>query len=214
MPVSSAEAILLTWARIFYESPPLRISAGGHPCYLDIVVLKSWSGCHRFLLFVFCSEKQKNKKVYIAIKTKKRNLIFKHPKHYFGQAVVFLDRDDYKSTWLGNKSIYRMRMAIADGGELIVMAPGVTKFGEDPGIDALIRKVRLRSVHACIHRVTIDTMILILFNITAVLSEKKGEKKNSWSCRSSVDVLHGQKKGGSKMDSGPLSPRDFNLQKM
>lgn len=67
------------------------------------------------------------------------------------QAVVFLDRDDYKSTWLGNKSIYRTRMAIADGGELIVMAPGVTKFGEDPGIDALIRKVRLHSACPCAH---------------------------------------------------------------
>lgn len=58
-----------------------------------------------------------------------------------GQAVVFLDRDEFKSTWLGNKSIYRTRMAIADGGELIVMAPGVTKFGEDPEIDSLIRRV-------------------------------------------------------------------------
>lgn len=34
-------------------------------------------------------------------------------------------------------------MAMADGGELIVMAPGVTKFGEDPGIDSLIRQVCL-----------------------------------------------------------------------
>lgn len=57
------------------------------------------------------------------------------------QAVVFLDRDEFKSTWLGNKSIYRTRMAMADGGELIVMAPGVSKFGEDPDIDALIRRV-------------------------------------------------------------------------
>lgn len=59
-----------------------------------------------------------------------------------GKAVVFLDRDEFKSTWLGNKSIYRTRMAMADGGELIVMAPGVAKFGEDPDIDALIRRVR------------------------------------------------------------------------
>lgn len=54
-----------------------------------------------------------------------------------------MDRDEFKSTWLGNKAIYRTRMAIADGGELVVMAPGVDKFGEDPGIDALIRKVRV-----------------------------------------------------------------------
>ncbi len=56
------------------------------------------------------------------------------------RVVVYLDPDEYKSTWLGNKSIYRTRMAIADGGELIVLAPGIRQFGEDPGIDALIRK--------------------------------------------------------------------------
>lgn len=56
------------------------------------------------------------------------------------KVVVFLDPGEFKSTWLGNKSIYRTRMAIADAGELIVLAPGVGRFGEDTGIDALIRK--------------------------------------------------------------------------
>ena len=56
------------------------------------------------------------------------------------RVVVFLDPNEFKSTWLGNKAIYRTRMAIADGGELIVLAPGVRQFGEDPGIDSLIRK--------------------------------------------------------------------------
>jgi nickel-dependent lactate racemase len=56
------------------------------------------------------------------------------------KVVVHLDPSEYKSTWLGNKSIYRMRMAMADGGELIVLAPGVSQFGEDPQIDRLIRK--------------------------------------------------------------------------
>jgi nickel-dependent lactate racemase len=56
------------------------------------------------------------------------------------KAVVYLDPSEYKSTWLGNKSIYRTRMAMADGGELIVLAPGVHMFGEDEGIDALIRR--------------------------------------------------------------------------
>ena len=56
------------------------------------------------------------------------------------KVVVYLDPDEFESTWLGNKSIYRTRMAIADGGELIVMAPGVKKFGEDPINDELIRK--------------------------------------------------------------------------
>jgi hypothetical protein len=61
------------------------------------------------------------------------------------KVVVFLDPHEFKSTWLGNKSIYRTRMAIADGGELIVLAPGLKEFGEDKGIDALIRKYGYRT---------------------------------------------------------------------
>jgi nickel-dependent lactate racemase len=56
------------------------------------------------------------------------------------KVVVYLDSSEFKSTWLGNKSIYRTRMAIDDGGELIVLAPGLKEFGEDKGIDKLIRK--------------------------------------------------------------------------
>jgi nickel-dependent lactate racemase len=56
------------------------------------------------------------------------------------KAVVFLDPQEFRSTWLGNKAIYRTRMAMADGGELIIMAPGVREFGEDLRIDRLIRK--------------------------------------------------------------------------
>jgi len=56
------------------------------------------------------------------------------------KAVVYLDPHEYKSTWLGNKSIYRTRMAMADNGHLVVLAPGVAEFGEDRQIDTLIRK--------------------------------------------------------------------------
>jgi nickel-dependent lactate racemase len=56
------------------------------------------------------------------------------------KVLVYLDPGEFKSTWLGNKAIYRTRMAIADGGELVVLAPGVREFGEDPEIDRLIRK--------------------------------------------------------------------------
>jgi nickel-dependent lactate racemase len=56
------------------------------------------------------------------------------------KVVVYLDPAEFKSTWLGNKSIYRTRMAVADRGELVVLAPGVARFGEDPAIDGLIRK--------------------------------------------------------------------------
>jgi len=59
--------------------------------------------------------------------------------------VVYLDPEEFHSTWLGNKAIYRTRMAIADDGELIVLAPAVGAFGEDPEIDKLIRKYGYRT---------------------------------------------------------------------
>ena len=56
------------------------------------------------------------------------------------KVVVFLDPEEFKSTWLGNKAVYRTRMAIADDGELIILAPGLKEFGEDKENDRLIRK--------------------------------------------------------------------------
>ena len=58
----------------------------------------------------------------------------------FRRVVVYLDPREFKSTWLGNKAVYRTRMAMADGGELIILAPGVRRFGEDEGNDRLIRR--------------------------------------------------------------------------
>lgn len=56
------------------------------------------------------------------------------------KVVAYLDPEVFHTTWIGNKAIYRTRMAIADGGELLVIAPGVHRFGEDLGNDKLIRK--------------------------------------------------------------------------
>ncbi|HOB84014.1 MAG TPA: lactate racemase domain-containing protein [Bacteroidales bacterium] len=64
------------------------------------------------------------------------------------KVVVYLDPSEFKSTWLGNKSIYRTRMAMADDGELIVLAPGLKEFGEDKEIDRLIRKYGYRGTPA------------------------------------------------------------------
>jgi nickel-dependent lactate racemase len=61
------------------------------------------------------------------------------------KVVAWLDDEEFHSTWLGNKAVYRSRMAIADGGELVVLAPGVKTFGEDPAIDKLIRKYGYRT---------------------------------------------------------------------
>ncbi|MAI41026.1 MAG: lactate racemase domain-containing protein [Candidatus Azotimanducaceae bacterium] len=61
------------------------------------------------------------------------------------KVVVYLDPNEFHSTWLGNKAIYRTRMAMADGGELIILAPGIKKFGEDNEIDRLIRTYGYRN---------------------------------------------------------------------
>ncbi|MBL8994316.1 MAG: DUF2088 domain-containing protein [Spirochaetia bacterium] len=60
------------------------------------------------------------------------------------KAVVYLEPQEFKTTWLGNKAVYRLRMAMADGGELLILAPELHRFGEDKRIDELIRKYGYR----------------------------------------------------------------------
>ena len=69
------------------------------------------------------------------------------------KAVVYLDPHEFHSTWLGNKAVYRTRMALADDAELIILAPGVKEFGEDKTIDALIRKYGYRGTPATLEAV-------------------------------------------------------------
>ncbi len=56
------------------------------------------------------------------------------------KVVCVVQADEFTSTWVANKAIYRTRMAIADGGELIIIAPGLERFGEQPEVDAIICK--------------------------------------------------------------------------
>jgi len=56
------------------------------------------------------------------------------------KVVAVMQPDEFRATWVANKAVYRTRMAIADGGELLILAPGVERFGEQPDVDALIRK--------------------------------------------------------------------------
>ncbi|MCR5096464.1 MAG: lactate racemase domain-containing protein [Erysipelotrichaceae bacterium] len=86
-------------------------------------------------LFISPGREAYEKAIELSLKT---NLdIIKRP---FKKCVVYLDPGEFKSTWLGNKAIYRSRMAMADNGELIILAPGIERFGEDENIDQLIRK--------------------------------------------------------------------------
>jgi nickel-dependent lactate racemase len=70
------------------------------------------------------------------------------------KTVVYMDPSEFKSTWVANKSIYRTRMAMADEGELIVLAPAVREFGEDKGIDRLVRKYGYKGTPATLHAVS------------------------------------------------------------
>ena len=56
------------------------------------------------------------------------------------KVVAVMQGDEFYSTWVANKAIYRTRMAMADGGELLVIAPGLKRFGEQADVDELIRK--------------------------------------------------------------------------
>lgn len=69
------------------------------------------------------------------------------------KVVVYLDPAEFKSTWLGNKAIYRTRMAIADGGELLIIAPGLVEFGEAEINERLIRKYGYRGTPATLRAV-------------------------------------------------------------
>ena len=69
------------------------------------------------------------------------------------KVIVYLDPEEFKSTWLGNKAVYRTRMAIADDGDLIVLAPALREFGEDKEIDRLIRKYGYKGTPATLKAV-------------------------------------------------------------
>jgi hypothetical protein len=72
------------------------------------------------------------------------------------KCIVYLDPAEFRSTWLGNKAIYRTRMAMADNGELIIAAPGVKEFGEDREIDALIREYGYRGTENTLNAVKMN----------------------------------------------------------
>ncbi len=86
---------------------------------------------------LFCGEKDTPFRKAAELSQKINIFRIKKP---LDKIVVFLDPREYKSTWVGNKAIYRTRMAIKENGELFIVAPGLKRFGEDKKIDTLIRK--------------------------------------------------------------------------
>jgi hypothetical protein len=110
------------------------------------------------------------------------------------KVVVYLDPEEFKSTWLGNKSIYRTRMAIADGGELIVLAPGLHEFGEDKQIDALIRKYGYQTTPEILEFVA-----------------KNGDLKNNLSA--AAHLIHGSSEGRFKITYCPAHLTEHEIRK-
>ncbi len=91
------------------------------------------------------------------------------------KAVVYLDPGEFRSTWLGNKSVYRTRMALADDAELIVLAPGVREFGEDAAIDRLIRRYGYCGTPATLVAVGHDPELAANLSAAAHLIHGSGE---------------------------------------
>jgi nickel-dependent lactate racemase len=98
------------------------------------------------------------------------------------KVVVYLDPYEFRSTWLGNKAIYRTRMALADGGELIVLAPGVRDFGEDLAIDRLIRKYGYRGTAATLAMVNENKDLAVDLSAAAHLihGSSEGRFRITW----------------------------------
>jgi len=98
------------------------------------------------------------------------------------KAVVFLDPEEFHSTWLGNKAVYRTRMALADGAELIVLAPAVKEFGEDRTIDGLIRKYGYRGTPATLKAVEANADLANELSAAAHLihGSSEGRFKITW----------------------------------
>jgi nickel-dependent lactate racemase len=98
------------------------------------------------------------------------------------KAVVYLDPSEFQSTWLGNKAIYRTRMALADDAELIVLAPGVKEFGEDKTIDILIRKYGYRGTPATLEAVNANADLANDLSAAAHLihGSSEGRFKITW----------------------------------
>ncbi len=106
-----------------------------------VLTVTTNTGDETYIHGLFIGEKLGNQRVLFekaVAMSQQKNLV--HLQKPIQKAVVYLDPREFKSTWLGNKAVYRTRLAIADGGELVVLAPGVRKFGEDDQNDALIRK--------------------------------------------------------------------------
>ncbi|MHA1968461.1 MAG: hypothetical protein ACW964_11720 [Candidatus Hodarchaeales archaeon] len=95
----------------------------------------------------------------------------------FNKILVYLDPEEYQSTWLGNKAIYRTRMAIESDGELTIIAPGLNKFGEDKSLDRIIRKYGYLSTNEILKLVRLEKDLQQNLSAAAHLIHGSSENK-------------------------------------
>ena len=95
------------------------------------------------------------------------------------KAVVYLEPEEFRTTWLGNKAIYRTRMAMADGGELLILAPGLERFGEDLKVDTLIRKYGYRPSREILEKTEKEKELSENLSVAAHLIHGSGEGRFS-----------------------------------
>ena len=92
-----------------------------------------------------------------------------------GRVTCWLDPDEFATTWVANKAVYRTRMALADGGDLVVLAPGVSRFGKDPTFDALIRRHGYRGTPATLAAIERDPELAENLGVAAHLIHGSSE---------------------------------------
>ncbi len=107
---------------------------------------------------------------------------FEHLDAPIHKAVVYLDPHEFHSTWIGNKAVYRTRMALADNAELVILAPGVSTFGEDKSIDVMIRKYGYHGTPATIAAVEANPDLAAELGAAAHLihSSSEGRFRITW----------------------------------
>ena len=93
------------------------------------------------------------------------------------KAVVYLEPGEFRTTWLGNKAVYRTRMAMDSGGELLILAPGLERFGEDLEVDRLIRKFGYRPANAILEMAEKERELADNLSVAAHLIHGSSERR-------------------------------------
>jgi hypothetical protein len=89
--------------------------------------------------------------------------------------VAVMQADEFRSTWVANKAVYRTRMALADRGELLIVAPGLERFGEQKSVDTLIRKYGYRGTSKTLNSYKDDSDLRELAHAAAHLIHGSSE---------------------------------------